>query len=251
MAAANSILIVDDEDTFRQSTAELFRRDGYACDCAADADEAVEMLKANQYGVLISDIKMPGNADLKLVRQVQQLAPAMPVILVTGYPSADSAIKAVELPVVAYLKKPVDHAELRSHVLTSIERSQSRRTISYVRQLLQKCVHDVEDIERECPLPGSRSLDTVEIPTVTVRTLTTCLTELLQLQASAASHKATTLCELVDCPAWPAQRGVLQHAVSVLRETRRRFKSKELADLRARLESALEGSAEITDDACS
>jgi CheY-like chemotaxis protein len=44
MLTAGSILIVDDEEGFRRSTAELFRRDGYACDCACDADDALEKL---------------------------------------------------------------------------------------------------------------------------------------------------------------------------------------------------------------
>ena len=84
MAELGSILLADDEDAFRQMTAEVLRRDGYDCHCASDGHRAAEMLRANRYHLLIADIKMPGNAKLELVRETQQLARGMPVILVTA-----------------------------------------------------------------------------------------------------------------------------------------------------------------------
>lgn len=243
MPTADSILIVDDEDGFRRSTAELFRRDGYDCDCAADAEEALEKLKTNQYDVLISDIKMPGNSDLRLVRQMRQLAPETPVILVTGYPSVDSAISAIKLPVVAYLKKPVDFAELRAHVRTSVQMSRRYRLVSHVRDLLQTCVHDLEDLESQPHSPSAAGQAGQAISTGTIQTLVVCLSELLNLQAATGSRKnIEKMCELVNCPQWQIHRKALLDAIAVLKETKNRFKSKALAELRTRLEAVLQGS---------
>ena len=244
MQTADSILIVDDEDSFCRSTAELFRRDGYACDCAADADEALKKLKSNRYDVLISDIKMPGNTDLRLVRQMQEFSPATPVILVTGYPSADSAISAIDLAVVAYLKKPVNHTELQSRVRNSIQRSRSHRTVAHVRHLLERCVHELEDIESQQPLSNADGgPHATLVPTGTVQTLIACLSELLHLEATAGPHKTVeTICELLNCPQWQNHRKVILDGIAVLRRTKNRFKSRELADLRLSLESVLKAS---------
>ena len=93
MAGPGSILIADDEETFLRSTARLLHREGYDCDCALDADRAVEMLRTGRYDLLIADIKMPGNPNLKLVRDVQQLAAGMPVILVTGVSASVRSVR--------------------------------------------------------------------------------------------------------------------------------------------------------------
>jgi DNA-binding NtrC family response regulator len=122
MASRGRILIADDEITFLNNSAALFRREGYICDCAANGAEAIDLLRAHQYDVVISDIRMPGNSDLKLAREVNRLQDGVPVVLVTGYPSMDTAVKAVELPVVAYIEKPVEFKKLLSRVKSVILR---------------------------------------------------------------------------------------------------------------------------------
>lgn len=110
------ILLADDEEDFLRFTANLFENEGYECDCATDAPSAVTRLEQRRYDAVISDIRMPGNDDLKLVREVARIQKGVPVILVTAYPSVDSAIPAVELPVRAYVEKPVEFRELLERV---------------------------------------------------------------------------------------------------------------------------------------
>ena len=102
MSKLGRILIADDEETFRSSTADLLRRDGYECNCVPDAGEAVKELREGSYDLLIADIHMPGNPELELVREIPVIAEGMPVLLVTGYPSANSAIEAIKLNVTAF-----------------------------------------------------------------------------------------------------------------------------------------------------
>jgi len=115
------ILIADDEETFLHSTADLLRREGYECDCARDAATAADMLKQTKYDLLIADIKMPGNWELELIREIRSITKDMPVILVTGSPSLDTTKQAVQLRVVAYLVKPVDFDQMLALVKTSIK----------------------------------------------------------------------------------------------------------------------------------
>ena len=108
MAERGHFLLVDDEETFLYSTAELLRREGYGCDCAPDSATATTMLGNNSYDLLIADIKMPGNAELEFIKALPRIADGIPVILVTAYPTLMTAIQSIQLRVAAYLVKPID-----------------------------------------------------------------------------------------------------------------------------------------------
>ena len=99
------LLLADDEETFRNSISVLLRREGYECDVASSAGEAVERLTEDPYDLLITDLRMPGNTELELLKAA---GGALPVIIVTAYPSVPTAIEAVRFAVVDYLVKPFD-----------------------------------------------------------------------------------------------------------------------------------------------
>lgn len=113
-------MLADDEETFLYSTCELLRRSGFRCDRAPNAATAAALLREQKYDLLIADVKMPGNAELELIRELPQLARNLPVILVTGYPPIDSAAVEMRLPVMAYLIKPFDFSELLEMVIKTI-----------------------------------------------------------------------------------------------------------------------------------
>ncbi len=145
MVEPRRILIADDEETFLYSTADILRREGYDCSCASDARAATEMLRMESYDLLIADIKMQGNADLEFIKALPQIADGMPVILVTGYPSLNSAIESIQLPVVAYLVKPFELNELLvrvKDVITGKGLFKTRR----LEKALQKIANDLEEV---------------------------------------------------------------------------------------------------------
>lgn len=109
-----SVLIADDEPQFRDAMVQLLALEGYSCETAANAQACREVLSQKRFDVLIADIRMPGNTELELLEQIQDLK--LPVIVVTGYPSVPSAIRAIKLPVVAYLVKPFNFSELLKEV---------------------------------------------------------------------------------------------------------------------------------------
>jgi len=110
-----------------KATAELLRDEGFACDCATDGFQALKILSLHRHDLLIADLQMPGNTQFELFEQAAQIAPMMPMILVTGYPSLGSAIRAVELPVVAYLVKPFDFGDLLEYVRKANQRRHSTK----------------------------------------------------------------------------------------------------------------------------
>ena len=109
-----NILIADDDEAFRNATKAFLRRQGFDCESAKDGGSAIELLRNTQFDLLISDINMPGNVSLELVEKLPEIAAALPVILLTGHPSVQSAARSVRLQVVAYLVKPCDANDLLS-----------------------------------------------------------------------------------------------------------------------------------------
>ncbi len=235
--SVGSVLIADDEETFRESTSRLLRREGFDCDCVQDAEEAVESLRHVRYDALVSDIRMPHNQDLWLVKEARDLDTHLPIILVTGYPSADSAIRGIDMAVEAYLTKPVDMDELLALLHKSVQRSRSRRRLSTV---IERLCSVVADLEVENPGPLSHNKGGDESSLATIRTLASCLSDLLVLwHKPAADHGFHNLCELLECPQIPLHRQAILHAIDVLEKTKDNFKSKQLAELRTNLQHVL------------
>src|SRR5436309_4941689 len=112
MMPQHRILLADDDEIFRETTASFLRRLGYECVTAPEASTVLSLMRESNFDLLISDIEMPGNANLELVKQVSELAYGFPVILLTGHPTVESAVESVRLPVVAYLMKPSSPEEL-------------------------------------------------------------------------------------------------------------------------------------------
>src|SRR5690606_2283767 len=102
------VLLADDEVPFRSTTARLLERPGLVCVQVSTADEAAERLGQETFDVLVADMRMQGNDRLDLVRYVRGLPVAPSVILVTGYPSVDTAMGSMDHGVYAYRVKPFD-----------------------------------------------------------------------------------------------------------------------------------------------
>jgi DNA-binding NarL/FixJ family response regulator len=145
------ILLADDEETFLYATADLLRQGGYECDCVLDGPGAVAKLEERPYALIISDIKMPGNPNLELIRLLPQLAPGVPVILVTGYPTLRSAVQSIQLPVVAYLAKPLDFEELLRQVRAALVQSGVGQALRRIGRQLQEWSQGLQALG--CPLP--------------------------------------------------------------------------------------------------
>ena len=118
---ACKILIADDNKTFLLTTADLLRQEGYECYYAPDAMTVIETLKSVKFDLLISDINMPGNNELELIKKLPEIAEGLPVILITGGQFSDTQIQSLKPPVTACLNKPLDLEELLMHIRSSVK----------------------------------------------------------------------------------------------------------------------------------
>jgi DNA-binding response OmpR family regulator len=230
------ILMADDEPTFLASTAELLRREGYTVDTVEDAEAALTAITSAPYDLLITDLEMPGNADLDLVQQVAHASGGLPIIIITGFPSVRSAVACIELPVAAYLVKPVHFPELLKRVSTAVARFRSYRTMQHAEGRLREYRRELEVM----PTPPTNDARTGvdSFLALTLRNVMGSLTDLEQLGRALAGKADGTPhpCQLINCPRGAQLQQAVEDTISVLEETKGSFKSKTLGDLRHRLE---------------
>lgn len=100
------ILVVDDDASVRELLSKALASAGYHVEVAEDAFLALARLAERTYDLLITDLKMPGHDGLWLIREARLHSPHLPVIVITGYSSEESAIEAIDLGVAGYLTKP-------------------------------------------------------------------------------------------------------------------------------------------------
>ncbi len=106
--ARQRVLVVDDEASIRDLLAKTLALAEYEVDTAPDGSAALDRLREGRsaYNLVIADLRMPGMDGLTLIREVKQINPNLPIIIITGFSTESSAIEAVNLGVAGYLTKP-------------------------------------------------------------------------------------------------------------------------------------------------
>ena len=107
MSEKNRILIVDDDEVVRWSYQRSLQ--SVACDVAAASggDEALQTMERNPFDVVLLDLRMPGRDGMSVLRTIKQKWPESEVVIITGYPTVDSAKEALRLGAYDYVAKPV------------------------------------------------------------------------------------------------------------------------------------------------
>ena len=233
------VLMADDEEIFLAATADLLRREGFVVDTARDAFEGRERLESHRYDVLVSDILMPGNHDLEFIREAGTLNPDLRVILLTAYPSVDTAVQAVHLPVAAYLTKPVDAGTLAGHIHHTAGSIRAARAIRRSRGRLSHWMEDLDQLQSAIG-HSQEGVDQDTARSVLGLALGNIAGVLLDMKAlfemTLAKDAPADLCALQRCPRLESYQGAIRDTIEVLEQTRQAFKSKELGRLRERLE---------------
>jgi EAL domain-containing protein (putative c-di-GMP-specific phosphodiesterase class I) len=114
---AAAILFVDDEEKVRTSIARLLRRAGHRVTEAASGRAALTALTAERFDVVLSDVHMPSLGGIELLRRVREFDLDVPVLLMTGAPTIETAAQAVRYGAIEYLVKPVDREVLEEAIL--------------------------------------------------------------------------------------------------------------------------------------
>lgn len=241
MTVWTRILLADDDATFREATAELLRNAGFACDTAADGYEARRLLKDGEYALVIADIRMPGNAELELVSELPAIAAGTPAILVTAYPSVGTATESLHLPVLAYLVKPFELEELLEWVRVGVERHRSFTALANLGRRLRGWEEELAELSRRVLQDVRLSRDTpIEaFLTLTMNNIIASLMDLKGLTEALCNDGDGVeqhACGVLNCPRQRMLNEALLETIRVLEKTKQSFKSKELGELRRKLE---------------
>jgi EAL domain-containing protein (putative c-di-GMP-specific phosphodiesterase class I) len=115
-AERGRVLIVDDEPGILRAYQRTLKRAGYSTATAEQAETALELIRTQEFDLVLTDIAMPSMDGITLLREIRRANLDVPVVLVTGAPSVSSAVDAIELGALKYLLKPVDGQDLRDTV---------------------------------------------------------------------------------------------------------------------------------------
>jgi two-component system, NtrC family, response regulator len=112
METRGAVVVADDEESARISLGQILREDGYQVSLAADGNEALRLVAAEQPDVLLTDLKMPGMDGQELLSRVRQGYPEVAVVIMTAHGTIRSAVEALRQGAEDYLTKPVDVEEV-------------------------------------------------------------------------------------------------------------------------------------------
>ena len=136
--SAPRVLIVDDEPDMLENCTRILSRQGYSCTTAGDGAAALAILERDRPDLVLTDFKMPGMDGLTLLRQAHELDPALPIIMITGFATIESAVAAVKEGAFDYLPKDFSVDQLR----VAVERALRHRGLQVenrnLRQQLQQ-----------------------------------------------------------------------------------------------------------------
>lgn len=102
------ILLIDDEEEFISTLAERLELRGYLCRTAGDGQEGIQMVTNEIFDIAILDLMMPGLTGLNTLRQIKEIQPDLPVILLTGHGSTKDGMEGMRIGAFDFLIKPLD-----------------------------------------------------------------------------------------------------------------------------------------------
>lgn len=110
--ADGSILVVDDEERQREIYRDILQDEGYDAIAAQSGEAALKLLSQKRFDLVLTDLNLTGMTGIELLTEILRADPTIAIILITGYPSIESAVEATRRGVYQYLEKPVDRAKL-------------------------------------------------------------------------------------------------------------------------------------------
>ncbi len=130
MGDPTRILVVDDDEGIRNSLATILKDEGYTVDVAKNGSEAIKKSEAAVYNVALIDIRLPDMEGTEILTRMRDTVPKIRKIILTGYPSLQNAIEAVNRNADAYILKPVEVEKLLDTVREQLKLQEMEKKYS-------------------------------------------------------------------------------------------------------------------------
>ncbi len=127
------LLIVDDERSMRELLEYMLSREGYTISLAENGRKAVDMVTANNYDLILCDIRLGDITGLEVLRAAKQKSPGTVVIMISAYATTETAVEAMNDGAFDYVPKPFDNDELKQTIANALE----RKTLDAERQIIE------------------------------------------------------------------------------------------------------------------
>jgi len=122
------ILLVEDETVLRDALKEWLIDDGYDVETAESGEEALEMVKKEEYGVVVLDLRLPGINGLHVFEEVKDMKPETKGVIITAYPSRETRERAKEIGLLDYLPKPFRIEDLENIISGTLDEVDRKTT---------------------------------------------------------------------------------------------------------------------------
>ena len=148
-----NVLVIDDEKSVCNSCKKILTREGYHVDVASSGEEALNKIKSNGFDVVITDWKMPEMDGIEIANRIKKENPKITVIMITGYPSVDTSVKAMRAGISDYVPKPFTPEELSDAMFRALARGQAVPTDLVIDRLVEKQVVTPKAKPTLAPMP--------------------------------------------------------------------------------------------------
>jgi DNA-binding NtrC family response regulator len=201
----SNILIIDDEKAIRKTLSEILSYEGYKIDEAGDGEEGLKKFKEKAYDVVLCDIKMPKLDGMEFLDKAREANPDVPVIMISGHGTIETAVEAVKKGAYDYISKPPD----LNRLLITIRNAMDKNNLVTEAKVLKRKVSKVEEMIGESA-PIIKIKETIDkVAPTDARILVTGENgvgkELVARWVHEKSNRATGTLVEVNCAAIPSE----------------------------------------------
>ncbi|MGA9348427.1 MAG: PAS domain S-box protein, partial [Anaerolineae bacterium] len=145
MNEKDSVLIVDDDESICRSLRLIFEKKGYETETAGTGREAIEKARGGFFNLALLDIKLPDGEGIELLAPLKEMHPDIALIVITGYASLETAVRALNEGASAYITKPLNMDEVLATVREALEK---QRLVMENRRLIQQAQRELAERKR-------------------------------------------------------------------------------------------------------
>jgi two-component system nitrogen regulation response regulator NtrX len=138
----SNILIIDDEKAIRKTLSEILSYEGYKIDEAGDGEEGFRKFREKEYDVILCDIKMPKMDGIEFLEKAKEANPDLPIIMISGHGTIETAVEAVKKGAYDYISKPPD----LNRLLITIRNAMDKTSLVAETKVLKRKVSRVQDM---------------------------------------------------------------------------------------------------------
>jgi DNA-binding NtrC family response regulator len=149
MSSQTRILVIDDDENITKAVASILEDQGYSVDIAGTGTEAIKKTQTYRYDLMLVDIRLPDMEGTEILNKIHDTTPKIRKIIVTGYPTLQNAVTALNRGADAYIMKPFDVEGMLATVKEQIEKQKRERKISEERvaEFIETRVEEMNYVE--------------------------------------------------------------------------------------------------------